>query len=158
MKHNRNGVAPSAVGLPPRADEIGKKGKGNMTQETKIAIFEEYQNRANKVGDIADKYGILRADVARIAVEQGATPRRPNKYGHKLNGQHIITCPNCRKRIDVKGARYCCFCGGDIRSPQDILTEKIEKVITYVSYLPANVRDETRDTLLAAIKEIRGKK
>lgn len=70
-------MRPSALGLPPRADEIGKKGKKDMlTQEQKAAICEEYKDRKNKVAEIAERYGILRGQVAHIAVEGGGrTPR-----------------------------------------------------------------------------------
>lgn len=54
-----------------------------LTQEQKKAIYEEYLNRQNKVGDIAAKYRVGRGVVTRIAVEMGATPRLQAKYGKK---------------------------------------------------------------------------
>lgn len=43
-----------------------------LKEETKRAIYEDYINPANKVADIAEKYGCLRAIVTKIAIEQGA--------------------------------------------------------------------------------------
>ena len=125
-----------------------------LTEETKRAIFEDYNDHSKPTRDIAAKYGIDRVTVSRIAVEMGATPRRPNAYG-KRGGVKKTVCPNCHKTTDVKGARFCCFCGSDIRTEKEILCEKIDKVISYVRFLPENMRDEVRDVMLAAIKEIR---
>lgn len=126
-----------------------------LTEDTKRRLLEDYNDHSKPTREIAEKYGIDRTTLARIAVEMGATPRRPNAYGKRGGGKNTV-CPKCHKTIDVKGARFCCFCGSDIRTEKEILCEKIEKVISYVRFLPENMRDETRDVMLAAIKEIKG--
>lgn len=143
------------MGLPPRADEIGKKGKTMLTQEQKQAIFAEYSNRENKVADIADKYGITRGEATRGAVEMGAEPRRTN-YGTRWTKKKAArVCPKCRKTIDVKGAKFCCYCGSDIRSNKELLIERAEKAFRNVQLLPANARDEMQTLLLDIIAELK---
>lgn len=53
-----------------------------ITLEQKKAICEEYKDRSNKVEDIAKRYGILRGNVAHIAVEMGAEPRCTKRFGN----------------------------------------------------------------------------
>ena len=42
-----------------------------MTEEMKRELLRDYENKSITVGEIAEKYGINRAVVARIAVEMG---------------------------------------------------------------------------------------
>ena len=110
-----------------------------LTQEQKYAICEEYKDSSNKVEAIAKRYGIYRYDVVNIAVELGAELRRPKK-----RGATVRICPKCRKSIDVKGARFCYFCGADIRSNKEQLIERIHNAIGHIRFLPESMRDETQ--------------
>jgi hypothetical protein len=128
-----------------------------LTQEQKAELLKDYNDPANKLIDLAEKYRLQKGVITRIAVEQGAEPRRPQAYGKKLKSKYVATvCPKCRKRIDVKGARFCCFCGADVRSPKEKVCEQLEQAMTLIQFLPDNRRDEMRDALLAAIRELRG--
>lgn len=130
--------------------------KRALTQETMIAICEAYKDRDNKTADIAKKYGISRGGVARIAVELGALPRS-KRYRQTLRKESSgRICPKCKKHIDTKGARFCCFCGADIRTGKEIAAARLEKVLECVGYLPQGFRDEARDAILNAIKELDG--
>jgi hypothetical protein len=124
-----------------------------LTEEIKMAICEDYKDRSNRVADIAEKYGVLRADVVRIAVEMGAEPRLPKRFGQK-RGITARTCHKCHKQIDVKGAKFCCFCGADIRTGKELAVEGLKKTLAFVLHLPINERDEAQQSILAAIKEL----
>jgi transposase-like protein len=130
-----------------------------LSEETKRELLRDYENKNITVEEIALKYGVGKAEVAKIAVEQGATPRREKTYGksqvRKGKGK---ACPRCKKLTEVKGARFCCYCGADIRSNKEILAEKNEELLRVVCQLPENVRDFFRDVLLANIKELREEK
>lgn len=117
-------------------------------EEKNLAIYEAYVN-GEKVKDIAERFGVAATYVSKKAKQMGATPR--NKPRTKA-GKH---CPKCRKQIDVKGAKYCCFCGADIRSEQEILIERIYKALEVVGWLPQNARDETQKTLLDVIEVLK---
>lgn len=128
-----------------------------LTHEQKKAIYEEYLDKDNRVAEIAERYGVLRAQVARIAVEMGATPRNEKRFGqkYKTGGHNARICPKCRKTIETKGARFCCFCGSDIRSGKEIAAERLQKVMTYIIHLPVNMRDEAQQAIINAIKELK---
>ena len=125
-----------------------------MTEEIKRALLKDYENKSITVGEIAEKYGVGRAAVARIAVEQGGQPRCAKKYG-KRHGVKNKVCPKCKKLIEVQDARFCYYCGSDIRSNRDILIEKNERLLQEITQLPVNIRDEFRNVLLANIKELK---
>lgn len=125
-----------------------------MTEEMKRELLRDYENKSITVGEIAEKYGINKAVVARIAVEMGGQPRCAKKYG-KRHGVKSKVCPKCKKRIEVKGARFCCYCGADIRDSKDRLIEENERLLQSVCELPECLRDEFRDILLANIKELK---
>ena len=136
---------------------MSKKGKV-LTTEERSEITRLYIER-HKVADIADAYGIDKSEVSRIAVENGASPRKPNYFG---TGRKAVkqsknkVCPNCKKTVSVAGAKFCCFCGADIRTKREILVEKQKRLLQYMTLLPEAVRDECRDTILATIEELKG--
>lgn len=131
-----------------------------LTHEQKMAIFEEYKDPANRVDAIAKKYGIQRSKVAHIAVEMGAEPRMVKRFDKKgashQRGKDARICTKCGKSIDVKGAKFCCFCGADIRTSKEVAAEGLEKIRGLILYLPVNVRDEAQEAILNAIKELKG--
>lgn len=124
-----------------------------LTEETKMAICEDYKDRANRVEDVAEKYGLARGEVARIAVEMGAEPRMSKRFGQKKPSTGR-TCHKCHKQIDVKGAKFCCFCGADIRTSKELAVEGLKKTLAFVLHLPINERDEAQQSILTAIKEL----
>lgn len=113
-------------------------------------IYEEYLNPDNRVEDIAKRYNITTSYVTQVATRLGAEPRRPRgpRGGNKQ-------CPKCRKKIQVKGAKFCCFCGADIRSSKDILIERIDKARTVVSLLPESARDEVMKLFTDMVTELK---
>lgn len=115
-----------------------------LTEEQKTAICEQYKDKSFSVTEIAERYGIMRGEVAHIAVERGAEPRCKNKYGTKYNikQSNAKTCPKCHKSIDIKGAKFCCYCGSDIRSNAELLIERMEKVASNFMAFPVSVREE----------------
>ena len=126
-----------------------------MTEETKREILRDYENKEISVASIADKFHVSRSAIAKIAVEMGGQPRRQNAFGKKRGGKCKV-CPKCKKTVDVKGARFCCYCGADIRNHIDILIERNERLLKISGLLPQNERDEFRDVLIANIKELQG--
>lgn len=128
-----------------------------ITQETREAILQDYNNPANTVRGLEQKYGIERRDITRIAVEMGATPRRPARYGVKMSERATAPkkiCARCKKTIAVDGARFCPFCGADIRSSKEICADQIERIIPRVSLLPESVRNEVLQVLINAKNEL----
>lgn len=129
-----------------------------LTLEQKAELLQDYNNREIGVRELEAKYNLNRTDLCHLAVELGATPRRPSVYGTtRKKGTQTVACPKCKKRIEVKGARFCPYCGSDVRSEKDKLCERLENAIQYVNLLPTGSADEVRDTILDTIKELKRK-
>ena len=128
-----------------------------LTQDQKRAIFEEYKDRRNKVEDIAYKFGIARGEVTRVAVEMGAQPRLKT-YGkkHGTTGNDKRICPKCKRGIDIKGAKFCCFCGSDMRTNKERLIERIEFAFADIQFMPQSARDNMQQLFIAIINELKG--
>lgn len=129
-----------------------------ITQEQKTAICEEYANRQNKVTNIATKYHLQRAEVVRIAVEMGGTPRCAKRFGkkHSQTGKPVKkrVCPKCDKRNEISDARFCYYCGSDIRTEKQICIDDLKSITPKVQFLPNGMRDEFYRAISTAIKEL----
>lgn len=121
-----------------------------MNKERNQGIYEAYV-RGDKVVDIAKQFGVDTTQVSKIALRMGAEARREFKPRAKKENK---SCPKCHKKIEVAGAKFCYFCGADIRSARDILIERIRNATQLISFLPDNARDEMRAVLCDAIAEL----
>ena len=116
-----------------------------MTEEIKKAILEDYKNRNIKVHDIYKKYKINRRTLNNMLDETETPHRCPNKVGSR--DKKIKACPNCHRKTDIKGAKFCCFCGADIRDERDLAIEKIQRLYQSLMLLPASSRDEAQQII-----------
>lgn len=124
-----------------------------MTTEIKKQILEEYNNREIKVSDIKAKYHISGDKISEIITELGGQFRQPYKAGSRK--KKIKICPNCRRKIEIQGAKFCCFCGSDIREEKDLIIEKLQLIYANIILLPAEIRDTTQATITEAIEYLR---
>lgn len=113
-----------------------------MTEQTKIQIAKDYADKTNKTKDLALKYHISPSQLTKIVLEQGGQLRQPRRS--KLI---VKKCSKCYKTTEIKGAKFCPYCGTDIRSEKDLLTEKINNLLSLLMLLPNNCRDEAQTTL-----------
>ena len=101
-----------------------------------------------KVTVIAAKFNTSSSYISHIANKHGLT-----RQTHKASGG-AKACPKCRKKIEVKGARFCPFCASDIRSSREIAIDKLMQLRKIVSLIPANCQAEFEDALNTAVKEL----
>ena len=120
-----------------------------MNEETKRKIYEAYVNPNNRVEDIAREFKCCKRSVTHVAVEMGAEPRRPRRA--RGGAKH---CPKCRRRIEVKGAKFCCYCGSDMRTEKELLIERIDRARECISLLPENARDEVQRLFVDIVTEL----
>lgn len=122
--------------------------QAKLTEEQKLQLLKDY-NAGVRVSAIADTLGIAKSSVSRIAQAMGASARLKVRDIAKI-------CPKCRKHIEVKGAKYCCFCGADIRSTKELLVERITNSMSKLKYLPDDARDEMQKLLIDIKNELIG--
>lgn len=124
-----------------------------MTDEKKLAIYYDYTEAKLPTREIVKKYSLSGHTLTKIITELGGAPRRPKACGERSKGK-TPACPKCGRRIEVKGAKYCPFCGADIRTREALLIERLDAVISDTMLLPDGRRTKARDALLAAINYI----
>lgn len=124
-----------------------------MDNEIKRKIYEAYCDKSRKLEDISQEFGYDKTYIGIVAKSMGAPPRqvRAKRGGAKH-------CPKCHREIKVKGAKFCCFCGSDIRSERDVLIERIDRARECISLLPENARDEVQKLFVDIVAELNNKK
>lgn len=121
-----------------------------LNAKTKQDLYEAYISGMT-VRDIAEMCGVTASSVSRIAKNMGAPVRRP-----KIKvGQTAKTCTVCKKVIEVSGAKFCCFCGTDIRSPRELLIARLESAMPKLKFLPESDKDEMHTLFVDIRNELR---
>jgi LSD1 subclass zinc finger protein len=89
-------------------------------------------------------------DIAQIV---GCAPSTVSNVLHRTSDNSVVICHSCRKTISgIRGAKFCPFCGNDIRSEAVKAAEGLAHVLDRVStYYPANLRDEAVAAINKAI-------
>lgn len=127
-------------------------GYRRIDDATRQGIIEDYEAGVLTCAEIAEKYSVSRQSASNIALRAGIQSRhsKRNKPEHK---EHV--CPKCKKKIDIKGAKFCPFCGSDIRTENEILAERLTRLSHLAPLLPESKRDELVQTVNEAANKIR---
>lgn len=124
-----------------------------LTLEEKKEIMELYADRSNKAHDIAKAYGLDPRGLADIVIEMGGQTRRPRtKQGARKKNKK---CPKCHRVIELSGARFCPYCGNDIRTETEILIERATWLWQIVGIVGENDRDKARDIINELINHLK---
>lgn len=115
-----------------------------LTEETKRTLIDLYENSDLTIAQIAERVGVSPNSVSNTVSRLGYPLRRPKNAKAKNK-----KCPKCKRQVDVKGARFCPYCGGDLRSENELLAERLEQILDHVGLIP----DSRRDEYIAVINE-----
>ena len=130
-----------------------------LTPQQRQEILGLYNDSSVGVKSIAEAYSIDPSTVCRIAKQEGASLRKPGigvarekKFKHTI--PVVKTCGTCKKKVELPGAKFCPYCGTDIRSPKEMLIQRIVAFAPKVRYLPENCRDELQNLLIDVKNEL----
>ncbi|MBQ9228762.1 MAG: hypothetical protein IJ168_08035 [Eubacterium sp.] len=116
-----------------------------FTPEETAAIVNDYKNNV-VVRDIYSKYRLTSNQLTKILQENGVEQRMPR--GNSTNStKRFRTCQCCKRKVEVRGARFCPSCGSDIRSEEQLLNERLNKLFTMLMALPSSQRDEAQQII-----------
>lgn len=126
-----------------------------LNDERKQKICEMYKSGAT-LKEIQEATGCYASMVEKIVKVEGLEPRRT--YTKKTKAECV--CPKCRKHISVTGARFCPWCGSDVRSERQIAAEELERVLGIVcdTNVPAESKDRACNSLRNAIRLLKENK
>lgn len=129
-----------------------------MSKETADGIARMYREGAS-YEEIRKEFRCSVASITKVANRYALPPRRrgwsvgvaaePTK---KTNVEKI--CPKCRKPVEVHGARFCPWCGSDVRSERQIVAEELKQVLGVICDMnvPADSKDRACNTLRNAVR------
>ena len=123
-----------------------------LTFEQKKEIAALYADKSTTVEEIATAYNISQSYASKIAVEMGCE-RRIKKGKYRNND--VKKCPKCHRTLELIGARFCLFCGTDIRTETDILIERATWLWQIVGIVGENDRDKARDIINELINHLK---
>lgn len=127
-----------------------------FTDEEKQQIMADYNNPQVKSADIRTKYRLSSKQMSDIVIEAGGAFRCPNAHHpYRSKSEGAKTCPKCRKRVDIKGAKFCPFCAADIRDEKDLALENARNLYGVIQFLPEGVRDKAEANIADVIDYIR---
>ena len=120
-----------------------------LDDERKQKICEMYKSGA-PLKEIREVTGCYASVVGKVVKEAGLEPRRT--YTKKTKVENV--CPKCRKHISVAGARFCPWCGSDVRTERQIAAEELERVLGIIcdTNVPAESKDRACNALRNAIR------
>lgn len=126
------------------------------THEEEMAICEAYRDRRNTVLDIIDKFVIPdHRHLRKILDKYDVPPRKtyaPRKKHTSLQTEQR-KCPKCGKVIERENARFCWYCGADVRTPKMAAIEALDRcVLGNLELVTPAVRDEMAEAVRYAIK------
>lgn len=122
-----------------------------IPKEDKDKIAQMYESGAS-YSDICKELNVSNNTVINTVKERNIAVRRDFSASKTVSKSH--KCNKCKKTFDLAGARFCPFCGSDIRTERQIVSEGLEKVLGIVcdSTVPAEVKDRACNTLRDAIR------
>lgn len=108
--------------------------------------------------EIAEAYDIDRSYVSQLANRMGL--RRKRKQKQESTEAETIgwgkTCPHCKAK-NPQVAKFCVFCGADVRDERQILIEKIESLRAMILMLPDSAQGEADEITRMALKYLGGR-
>ena len=126
-----------------------------VNEETIRLIQSDYEHSKMTREEICEKYGISCSTLSNYVKAFGFEPRKRHlMYPHKPEKNHTQTvlCTRCKKSVSVPGARFCPFCGEDIRNESMKVQDRLSSLVELTSLIPENARDTFVKTIRDAIR------
>ena len=126
-----------------------------VNEETIRLIQSDYEHSDLTRKEICEKYGISSSTLTNYVKEFGFELRQRHlMYPHKPEKNHTQTvlCKRCKKSVSVPGARFCPYCGEDIRSESMKVQDSLSSLLSITNLIPDSTRDAFVKTIRDAIR------
>ena len=123
-----------------------------VNEETLRLIQSDYEHSDITREEICEKYGISISTLTNYVKAFGFEPRQRHlMYPRKPKKNHTQTvlCTRCKKSVSVPGARFCPFCGADVRTESMKVQDSLSSLLSITNLIP----DSTRDTYVKTIRD-----
>ena len=130
-----------------------------VNEETIRLIQSDYEQSDLTRKEICDKYGISFSTLTNYVNAFGFEPRqRRLVYSNKPEKNHTQTvlCTRCKKSVSVPGARFCPYCGADVRTESMKVQDSLSSLLSITNLIPESYRDTYVKTIRDAIRLLGG--
>ena len=123
--------------------------KVNWDILSQIQTDYEHSNITRK--EICEKYGISGSTLSNYVKAFGFEPRQ-NRIAYAPYGKREALCDRCKRTVSVPGARFCPFCGEDIRSESMKVQDSLSSLLSITNLIPESYHDAFVKTIRDAIR------
>ena len=118
--------------------------RAKLTEEQRNEIATLYEQGMGRI-ELSEKYGVTGPYISKISNARGVRRKKASiDSGEKK-------CPKCRANNPQK-ARFCMYCGVDVRDEKQIVTEQLARLREMVVLLPESVRGEADEITRKALR------
>lgn len=126
-----------------------------VNEETIRLIQSDYEHSDITREEICEKYGISCSTLSNYVKVFGFEPRQrrlvyPNKQ--EKNHTQTVLCTRCRRTVSVPGARFCPYCGEDVRTESMKIQDSLSSLLSITNLIPESYRDTYVKTIRDAIR------
>lgn len=126
-----------------------------VNEETLRLIQSDYEHSDITREEICEKYGISSSTLSNYVKAFGFKPRQrrlvyPNKQ--EKNHTQTVLCTRCRRTVSVPGARFCPYCGEDVRTESMKVQDRLSSILSITNLIPESYRDTYVKTIRDAIR------
>ena len=126
-----------------------------VNEETIRLIQSDYEHSDLTREEICGKYGISLSTLTNYVKAFGFEPRKrrlvyPNKQ--EKNHTQTVLCTRCKRTVSVHGARFCPYCGADVRTESMKVQDSLSSILSITNLIPESYRDTFVKTIRDAIR------
>ena len=114
-------------------------------------IHTDYEHSNMTRNEICEKYGISKSTLSNYVRAFGFAPRQ-NRIAYVPYVKRESVCDRCKRTVSVPGARFCPFCGEDIRTESMKVQDSLSSILSITNLIPESYRDTFVKTIRDAIR------
>lgn len=119
-----------------------------VNEETIRLIQSDYEHSDITREEICEKYGISSSTLSNYVKAFGFEPRQ-NRIAYVPYVKREAVFDRCKRTVSVPGARFCPYCGSDIRTEAMKVQDSLSSLLSITNLIP----DSTRDTYVKTIRD-----
>ena len=114
-------------------------------------IKTDYEHSNMTRNEICEKYGISSTTLTNYVRAFGFAPRQ-SRIAYVPNQERTNVCDRCKRTVSVPGARFCPYCGSDIRTEAMKVQDSLSSLLSITNLIPESYRDTYVKTIRDAIR------
>ena len=122
-----------------------------VNQDIVSQIKTDYEHSKMTRSEICEKYGISKSTLSNYVRAFGFAPRQ-NRIAYVPYVKREAVCDRCRRTVSVPGARFCPYCGEDIRTESMKVQDRLSSLLSITNTIPESYRDTYVKTIRDAIR------